>query len=511
MIGRGRSALAPLPVVAGAAIAALTLIPFGYIVVAAYDMGLDQLLDLLIRPRVGELLSNTVLLLVGTVALTLVIGVGGALAVVRTDLPWPLLWHALLSAPLAIPAFVNSYGWVSLTHAVQSYPGAVLVVSLSYYPLVYLPVVASLSVLDAASEEVAWSLGRSRARTVLTVVLPRIAPAVLGGALLVSLHVLAEFGALQLLAFQTFTTAIYGQYRSAFASEGGTVLAGVLVTVCVLLLTLELLARGRRRWARVGSGTGRPAEPVRLGRARLPLVAGLTGLVALTLGVPLYALGRWLVLGTSTELVLSELLSAFGSTLGLALAGALITTTLALVPAWLAVRRRGVVAVLLERATYTANALPGIVVALALVWVTIRVVPSIYQTLPVLLAAYAILFLPRAVVSVRASLEHAPVGLEEISHSLGQSSWSTFRRVTVPLVTPGLGAGAALTFLAISTELTATLILAPTGTSTLATQFWSDSSAVRYGAAAPYALMLILVSLPATWLLARQAQPRESS
>ena len=66
--------------------------------------------------------------------------------------------------------------------------------------------------------------------------LPRIAPAVLGGALLVALHVMAEFGALQLLAFQTFTTAIYGQYRSAFASEGGTVLASVLVLGCVLLL-----------------------------------------------------------------------------------------------------------------------------------------------------------------------------------------------------------------------------------------------------------------------------------
>ncbi|WP_372727880.1 ABC transporter permease [Nocardioides sp.] len=508
---RGRTALSPLPLVIGAAVAALTLIPFGYVLVATVDMGLTQLLELLLRPRVGELLSNTVLLLLGTVALSLVLGVGGALAVVRTDVPFPLVWHALLSAPLAIPAFVNSYGWVSLTHAVQSYPGAVLVVSLSYYPLVYLPVVASLSVLDAASEEVAWSLGRSRVRTVATVVLPRIAPAVLGGALLVALHVLAEFGALQLLAFQTFTTAIYGQYRSAFASEGGTVLAGVLVTACVLLLTLELLARGRRRWARVGSGTGRPAEPVRLGRARLPVVLVLVGVVALTLGVPLYALGRWLVLGSSTEFVTSELASAFGSTLGLAAGGALLTTLLALAPAWLAVRRRGMLAVLLERATYTANALPGIVVALALVWVTIRVVPSIYQTLPVLLAAYAILFLPRAVVSVRSSLEHAPVVLEEISHSLGQSSWNTFRRVTVPLVAPGLGAGAALTFLAISTELTATLILAPTGTSTLATEFWSDSSAVRYGAAAPYALLLILVSLPATWLLARQAQPRESS
>jgi len=142
--------------------------------------------------------------------------------------------------------------------------------------------------------------------------------------------------------------------------------------------------------------------------------------------------------------------------------------------------------------------------------VSIRWTPNLYQTLPVLLAAYAILFLPRAVVSVRGSLEHAPVLFEQVSRSLGQSSWATFRRVTVPLVAPGLGAAAALTFLAVSTELTATLILAPTGTSTLATEFWSNSSAVRYGAAAPYALLLVLVSLPATFVLGRQFYPRRS-
>jgi iron(III) transport system permease protein len=505
-----RARLAPLPLTAGALVAALALIPFGYVLAATIEMGWGQLSDLLFRPRVGELLTNTSMLLLGTVTLTIVLGLAAALAVVRTDLPFPIFWHALLCAPLAIPAFVNSYGWVSLTHAVQSYGGAVLVVSLSYYPLVYLPVVAMLSTLDAATEEVSWSLGHSRTRTLFTVVLPRIAPAVLGGALLVALHVMAEFGALQLLAFQTFTTAIYGQYRSAFASEGGTVLAGVLVLGCVMLLSLELLIRGRRRLARVGRGAGRPAEPVRLGWRRVPVVAALVGLVSMTLGVPTYALVRWMLAGSSTEFVSGDVSQAFVSTLSLALAAAAATTVLALAPAWLAVRQRGPVAIFLERCTYTANALPGIVVALALVWVSIRWTPDLYQTLPVLLAAYAILFLPRAVVSVRGSLEHAPVLFEQVSRSLGQSTWSTFRRVTMPLVAPGLGAGAALVFLAVSTELTATLILAPTGTSTLATEFWSNSASVRYGAAAPYALLLILVSLPATYVLGRQMRPRRS-
>ena len=172
---------------------------------------------------------------------------------------------------------------------------------------------------------------------------------------------------------------------------------------------------------------------------------------------------------------------------------------------WLAVRHRGVVGTLIERCTFAAHALPGIVVALALVFVSIRTVRPLYQTLPLLLIGYAILFLPRAVVSVRSSLEHAPPVLEDVARSLGQGPWATLRRVTLPLIRPGAGAGAALVFLAVSTELTATLLLSPIGTSTLATEFWSKSSSVQYGAAAPYGLLLILISVPATYMLSRQA------
>jgi iron(III) transport system permease protein len=498
----------PVPLLlAGVTVVAVALIPLGYVVVATVAMGPAELWDLLWRPRVNELLGNTLALLVGTVVVTTTIGLAGAVAVVRTDLGGQAWWHALLSAPLAVPAFVNSYGWVSLTTSVQSYAGAVLVVSLSYYPLVYLPVVAAMAGLEAAPEEVARSLGRSRLRAFLGVGLPRLLPALLGGALLVGLHVLAEFGALQLLAFPTFTTAIYGQYRSAFANDAGTVLSGVLVALCVLLLLAELVARGRRRLARVGRGTARRPERVRLGRWRIVVLLGLLSLVALALGVPGYSLVHWLLVGSSTELVTGSLTAALLSTVGLAVAGAALTTVAAMPLAWLAVRRRSAASTALERAAYTANALPGIVVALALITVSIRLVPALYQTMPVLVLGYVVLFLPRALVSVRGSLEQASPRLEEVSRSLGQSGWATFRRVTLPLVAPGVGAGAALVFLAISTELTATLLLSPIGTTTLATEFWSASSSVRYGAAAPYALLLILAALPATIMLSRQTRP----
>ena len=230
-------------------------------------------------------------------------------------------------------------------------------------------------------------------------------------------------------------------------------------------------------------------------------------MVALALGVPAYSLVRWLVVGTSTEFPVAELTEALVATVALALAGAVATTLAAIPVVWLAVRHRGWASTVIERSTYIANALPGIVVGLALVVASLRLVPGIYQTAALLVAAYVILFLPRAVVTVRAGLEQAPIVLDDVAHSLGTGPLATARRVTLPLIAPSLGAGAALVFLAISTELTATLMLSPIGTHTLATEFWSASSELRYGAAAPYALLLVLVSIPATVLLMRSDSP----
>jgi iron(III) transport system permease protein len=328
---------------------------------------------------------------------------------------------------------------------------------------------------------------------------------VLGGALLVGLHVLAEFGALQMLRFPTFTTAIYDHYRSAFNSAPANVLASVLVLLCLLLLLAELSLRGDAALWRVGGGSVRSVNRVRLGASGPVALAAVLALVVLSLGVPLSSLVRWLVVGSSTSPV-GELVSAALTTAGLGLAAAAVTSAMALPVVWLAVRHRGRLANVIERATFTAHALPGIVVALALVAVSIRSVRPLYQTLPLLLLGYAILFLPRAVVSIRSSLEHAQPVLEDVARSLGERPFGVLVRVILPLIRNGLGAGAALVFLAVSTELTATLLMAPIGTTTLATQFWSSSSSLAYGAAAPYALLLILLSVPATWLLSGQTR-----
>ena len=131
------------------------------------------------------------------------------------------------------------------------------------------------------------------------------------------------------------------------------------------------------------------------------------------------SLVHWLVVGTSTAFPVDELVRTALSTIGLGLAGAALTLVLALPVAWLSIRHRSRFATVAERSTYFSNALPGIVVALALVTVSLRVVPAIYQTIGMLLAAYAIMFLPRAMVSLRAAMAQAPPVLDDVAHALG--------------------------------------------------------------------------------------------
>jgi iron(III) transport system permease protein len=220
--------------------------------------------------------------------------------------------------------------------------------------------------------------------------------------------------------------------------------------------------------------------------------------------VPVWTLVRWLWIGGAQVWSFADIGLALGQTTGLAAAAAAITTVAAFPFAWLAVRYSGAFARAVEGANFVTSSMPGIVTALALVTFAIRFAPPLYQTTVLVLCAYVLLYLPRALVSLRSGLAQVPPGLEEASRSLGRSPTRTFFRVTLRLIAPAAGAGAALVFVAVATELTATLLLAPTGTRTLAMRFWSLSSELDYAAAAPYALMLVALSVPVTVALFRQ-------
>lgn len=497
-------AVPPWVLAAALAVAAVSVLPLVIVGVQAARADGAEAVDFLLRPRVAELLMNTATLILCSGVACLVLGVGAAWLVERTALPLAGLWRVLLVAPLAVPAFVNSYAWISLRPATDGLTGAVLVTTLSYFPFVFLPVGAALRGLDPALEETARALGLGPWRAFARVVVPQLRPAMLGGVLLVCLHLLAEFGALQMLRFPTFTTSILEQYDASFTSSASDLLACVLVVLCLALLGAEVLLRGGARYARLGPGARRRAVPLRLGRWTPVALGGVGGLVALGLGVPLAAVFRWLGADGSGEWEAAGLAASTVQTLSLAAAGAALTTAAAFPIAWLVDRRRDWPSHVVERVTYVASSLPGVVVGLALVTLTVRGAPFLYQTSALLVAAYAILFLPRAVVNIRSAVAQAPPELSDAAHALGAGSWRAATRVLLPLTLPGTLAGFAMVFIAVSTELTATLLLAPTGTQTLATGFWSASDALDYAAAAPYAAVMIAVSAPMTYVLLRR-------
>ena len=150
----------PPLLVAGSALAAvLVLLPLAVTVYRAAAVSPAEARALLFRPLVGELLVNTVSLTVAATVISAILGVGAAWLVERTRLPGQRAWSVLAAVPLAVPPFISSYAWVSLSPALQDFGGALLVVSCAYYPLVYLPVAAALRGIDPILEETARSLG----------------------------------------------------------------------------------------------------------------------------------------------------------------------------------------------------------------------------------------------------------------------------------------------------------------------------------------------------------------
>ena len=492
---------------APATVAALVaLLPLWYLLDRATERGWSTVVDEALTSQTSWLLARSLALTAVVTGACLVLGVTAAVLVVRTDVPARGAWQVVLALPLAVPSFVAALAWVSWRPSLSGFWAAAFVLTLVAYPFVFLPVAAGLRRTDPAQEEVARSLGCSPMRAALEVALRQVRPAAAAGALLVALYALSDFGAVGTMRYEAFTWVIYGAFRAGFNPSRAAILACLLVVVALGVVWAEAVVRGRPTFARVGSGSPRPQQVLHLGRWRWPALGFLAAVAGLAVGFPAFSLVVWFRRGLSAGIDWGELMRALGATLQVAGLGALATMLLAVPMGILSARHRSTAVSLLDRSVYVAHALPGIVVALSLVFVGVTVAQPLYQRTPMLALAYAVLFLPLGVGSVRASVEQSPVALEEVAHSLGRGRWGVLFGITLPLAAPGIAAGTALVLLAAMKELPATLLLHPTGMETLAMDLWSKSSVGRYAAAAPAALALILVASVPTWILTRASR-----
>jgi iron(III) transport system permease protein len=491
---------------AALAVAVLALLPLAFVLWVGFDTGWQTASQLIFRPRVGELMVNTVLLILFTVPLSTVLALALAWLTERTDMPAARLCAWLCITPLAIPAFVHSYAWIGMWPRLNGLGAGVAIATIAYFPFLYLPLSAAFRLLDPALEDQAASLGLSPTAVFFRVVLPQLRLALCGGALLVGLHLLAEYGLFAMIRFDTFTTAIIDQFQSTYNGAAAYMLALVLVLCCFVLLGLDAAIRGQRRYARLGSGVARHPRVTRLGRWRyvcllLPLITA-----AFSLGIPVVTIGGWLKAGGMAIWQTGEVGVALGQTLVICVIGGLAATAAAVPIAWLSVRRPSRASRVIEGCYYLASSMPGVVIALALVTITVRVVLPLYQTVATMVLAYVVMFLPRALVSLRASIAQVPAELEQAAASLGRSPGNALWSTTIRLAAPGAAAGMALSALGIMNELTATQMLAPNGTRTLAMGFWALTSEIDYAGAAPYAVLMVAFSLPLTWLLHSQSK-----
>lgn len=495
-------------------------LPLGYLIFRALGVGSD-FADLLLNSRTLGIVFRSAALVIAVTLASVSIALPIAWLTVRTDLPFRRVWTIITVLPLVIPSYVAGFvmvvalgpkgvlqGWLSSFGVerlpeIYGFPGAMLTLTLLSYPYVLLPIRAALGRMDPALEETSYSLGKSSRHTFSHITLPLLRPSIAAGALLVALYTLSDFGAVSLLHYETFTWAIYVRY-GYFARELAAVLSLVLVVFALGILVMEARTRGRALYYRSTTGSVRPQKVVRLGHWRWIALIFCAIVVLFSLVIPVCILVYWVIRGVSAGEPLLLLWSHTANSLFVSGFAAVLAVIAAVPIAILVVRYPSRINGILERFSYIGFALPGVVVALALVFFGVRYANPIYQTLWLLIFAYIILFLPSALGSIKASLLQISPRLEEAAMTLGRSHINVLFTIVLPLLRPGLLAGLALVFLLAMKELPATLMLGPIGFNTLATSIWGATEDGFFArAAAPSLLLIIASAIPMALLVLR--------
>ncbi len=500
---------APLGLLLFAALTASSvLIPLVYLVIRALEAKGTDLQEIVFRERNLLLLGNTLVLAMAVLLVATIIALPAAWITARVKLPFSRFWVIAATLPLAVPGYVGAFALLAASGSggtlealglalprLSGFWGATLILALYTAPYLFVNLHSALQNTDPALEEAARGLGFSHLKSFWFITVPQLRPAWLSGALLITLHVLGDFGVVSLMRFETFSFAIYSQYTSSFDRIYAAWLALILLVLTIAILALESLAMRRVYLARNAKNT-RIAPPVSLGSWTIPVLLPIILYAAIAVLLPIATAIHWMAREPSSLFYnpWSELLRAVLGTLSAAVPAAILCAICALPLAYLAVRHKGRLSAWLERSSYLGYATPPLALALALIFMTLGILPNLYQTLWLLIFAYTVHFLAESLGPIRSTLLQTPVRLEEAARSLGLTAWQVLWRVLVPLLTRAMLAAIALAFLSAAKELPLTTLLSPPGFESLAKNVYGYTSEAMFGKAAPHALALILVS-----------------
>jgi iron(III) transport system permease protein len=482
------------------------------------------------RTQLVELVANTVLLAAGVGAGTLVVGAALAWLVVAYEFPGRRVFEWALVLPLAMPAYVIGFAFLALfdyAGPVQSAlrrlvdPGAslpelrsgwgvVTMMTLVFYPYVYVLARVAFREHGGPALEVARSLGHTPRRAFAAVILPLARPSLAAGVALAMMEALADFGTVSTFGYRTLTEAVYRVWTGMFDRLAATQIASVLLLFVFGVLVLERGLRGRRRFTGDRRRTTVPRMPLRGARA-----AAATGACAavllLAFVLPVLELAAWAAALPAEERARRGFATLVGSTFVLAGASAVLVCALGLVLAYARRLQPSRTAAAAAQFASMGYALPGAVIAVGVLapvaWLD-GALAALAQALfgrelelvltgsaAAVLFAYAVRFLAVGYQTTEAALARIPVSLDEAARSLGVRMRAALRRVHVPLMRGGIISALTLVWVETIKELPATLLLRPFGLKTLAIEVWERTSESLWAEAALPALAIVAVGL----------------
>ena len=525
--------------VVSGAVAALVLMPLTVLLLSWYQID-TEIWGHLLDTQMTRLLSNTFTLIVGVGLGVVLLGVSLAWLTALCEFPGRRWLDWALMLPFAIPAYVLAFVFIGIFDfagpvqtlmrewfgvgvrfpRVRSTGGVVLVLVLVFYPYVYLLARSAFLSQGRGLMEAARVLGQTPWQAFWRVAIPMARPAIGAGLALALMETLADFGAVSVFNYDTFTTAIYKTWYGFYSLSSATQLASLLLIGVMVLLYLERRSRGATRPANERARSG---ELYRLRGWKAWLATSWCLLVfACAFVVPVIQLMVWLWQRGRFDWD-ERYSSLIAHTLWLGSMAAVITVAVAVLLAF-AQRQAPVKGV--RAAISLANtgyALPGSVLAVAIMlvfsyldnewvvplsnWLGGSGKPFLLGSLGALLLAYLIRFMAVAFGPVENSLARVKSSLPQASRSLGVGGFALFGRVYFPLLLPGILSAALLVFVDVLKEMPATLLMRPFGWDTLAVRIFEMTSEGEWARASLPALTLVAVGLiPVIFLIRRSAK-----